>query len=211
MRRKRRLKSYVIKSLYVVLFLTIAVGGFMISKGMKKSPAVEENYTYVSSIITDQDIAVINETTKMIKPVVNEKITIGKNFYDYKADSKQQESSIIYYDGSYIQNSGIDYVLEEGFDVVAVLDGTVTDVREDELLGKVVEIKHNNGYVTSYQSLSEVSVKKDDTVTQGQTIGRSGTNKLDKDMGNHLHFELYANGQVADPNLYIDKEIKTKE
>lgn len=211
MRRKRRLKSYVIKSLYVVLFLTIAVGGFMISKSMKKSPAVEENYTYVSSIITDQDIAVINETTKMIKPVVNEKITIGKNFYDYKADSKQQESSIIYYDGSYIQNSGLDYVLEEGFDVVAVLDGTVTDVREDELLGKVVEIKHNNGYVTSYQSLSEVSVKKDDTVTQGQTIGRSGTNKLDKDMGNHLHFELYANGQVADPNLYIDKEIKTKE
>ena len=74
-----------------------------------------------------------------------------------------------------------------------------------------MEIKHNNGYVTSYQSLSEVSVKKDDTVTQGQTIGRSGTNKLDKDMGNHLHFELYANGQVADPNLYIDKEIKTKE
>lgn len=211
MRRKRRLKSYVIKSLYVVLFLTIAVGGFMISKSMKKSPAVEENYTYVSSIITDQDIAVINETTKMIKPVVNEKVTIGKNFYDYKADSKQQESSIIYYDGSYIQNSGLDYVLEEGFDVVAVLDGTVTDVREDELLGKVVEIKHNNGYVTSYQSLSEVSVKKDDTVTQGQTIGRSGTNKLDKDMGNHLHFELYANGQVADPNLYIDKEIKTKE
>lgn len=211
MRRKRRLKSYVIKGLYVVLFLTIAVGGFMISKSMKKSPAVEENYTYVSSIITDQDIAVINETTKMIKPVVNEKVTIGKNFYDYKADSKQQESSIIYYDGSYIQNSGLDYVLEEGFDVVAVLDGTVTDVREDELLGKVVEIKHNNGYVTSYQSLSEVSVKKDDTVTQGQTIGRSGTNKLDKDMGNHLHFELYANGQVADPNLYIDKEIKTKE
>lgn len=211
MRRKRRLKSYVIKSLYVVLFLTIAVSAFMISKSMKKSPDVEENYTYVSSIITDQDIAVINETTKMIKPVVNEKVTIGKNFYDYKADSKQQESSIIYYDGSYIQNSGIDYVLEEGFDVVAVLDGTVTDVREDELLGKVVEIKHNNGYVTSYQSLSEVSVKKDDTVTQGQTIGRSGTNKLDKDMGNHLHFELYANGQVADPNLYIDKEIKTKE
>ncbi|MCI8347474.1 MAG: M23 family metallopeptidase [Bacilli bacterium] len=211
MRRKRRLKSYVIKSLYVVLFLTIAVGGFMISKSMKKIPAVEENYTYVSSIITDQDIAVINETTKMIKPVVNEKITIGKSFYDYKADSKQQENSIIYYDGSYIQNSGIDYVLEEVFDVVSVLDGTVTDVREDELLGKVVEIKHNNGYVTSYQSLSEVSVKKDDTVTQGQTIGRSGTNKLDKDMGNHLHFELYANGQVADPNLYIDKEIKTKE
>ena len=31
--------------------------------------------------------------------------------------------------------------LKEVFDVVSVMDGTVTDVREDELLGKVVEIK----------------------------------------------------------------------
>lgn len=210
MRRKRRLKSYVIPCLYVVLVGTVAIGGFLISKSMKKD-VVEDNYTYVSSIITSQDIPVISETTKMLKPYTNEKVTVGKSFYDYKAESEKQENSITYYDGSYIQNSGIDYVLEETFDVVAVLDGTVTDVRQDDLLGNVVEIKHNNGYVTSYQSLSEVSVKKDDTVTQGQVIGKSGTNKLDKDMGNHLHFELYANGQVADPNLYIDKEIKTKE
>ncbi len=214
MRTKRRLKSYVISCLYVVLFLTIAVGGFMISRSvsMKKDTNVEEdNYTYVSSIIMNQDVAVINETSKMLKPYTNENVTVGKSFYDYKAESKQQESSITYYDGSYIQNSGIDYVLQDVFDVVAVLDGTVIDVRQDDILGNVVEIKHNNGYVTSYQSLSEVAVKKDDTVTQGQIIGKSGTNKLDKDMGNHLHFELYANGQVADPNLYIDKEIKTQE
>ena len=211
MRRKRRLKSYVIKSLYAVLVLTIVVGGFMISKSMKKKNISEENYTYVSSIITSQEVPVLNETTKMLKPYMNEKVTVGKSFYDYKAESKQQENSITYYDGSYIQNSGVDYVLDEVFDVVTVLDGTVTDVRQDELLGNVVEIKHSNGYITSYQSLSEVSVKKDDTVTQGQTIGKSGTNKLDKDMGNHLHFELYANGQVADPNLYIEKEMKTKE
>ena len=213
MRRRRKLKAYVIPSLYVILVATIAIGGFMISKTMKSNKVDEGNdeYTYVSSVITTPDIAVINESNKMLKPYTDEKVAVGKSYYDYKAESKQQENSITYYDGSYIQNSGIDYTAEEVFDVLSVMDGTVTDVREDELLGKVVEIKHNNGYVTSYQSLSEVSVKKDDTVKKGQIIGKSGTNKIDKDMGNHLHFELYANGQTADPNLYIDKEIKTKE
>ena len=80
--------------------------------------------------------------------------------------------------------------MEETFEVVAVLNGTVVNVKQDEILGNVVEIKHENNYITTYQSLSEVSVKKDDIITQGQIIGKSGTNKLDKDMGNHLHFEV---------------------
>ena len=73
--------------------------------------------------------------------------------------------------------------------------------------------KENNDNFNMYfdEVTRLVSIKKDDTVTKGQIIGKSGTNKIDKDMGNHLHFELYANGQTADPNLYIDKEIKTKE
>lgn len=212
MRRKRRMKSYVISCLYVVLVLTVTVGGILISKKVNlKKNEPEENYTYVSSIILSQDVAVINQTTKMLKPYTNENVSVGKTFYDYKAEEKQQENSITYYDGRYIQNSGIDYVLEDTFDVVAVLDGTVTDVRQDDILGNIVEIKHDNGYVTSYQSLSETSVNKGDTVTQGQIIGKSGTNKLDKDMGNHLHFELYANGQISDPNLFIDKELKIQE
>lgn len=209
MKKKLRPKRFVIPCLYVILFATVATGAFLISKSMKKD-VVEDNYTYVSNIIMDNQMPVMNETNKMIKPYTNEQVTVGKTYYDYKAESKSQENSITYYDGSYIQNSGIDYVLTETFDVVSVLDGTVTDVKEDEILGNVVEIKHGNDYVTTYQSLSEVSVKKGDSVTQGQVIGKSGTNKLDKDMGNHLHFELYTNGQIVDPNLYIDKELKNE-
>lgn len=213
MRRKRRLKMYIRSCLFVVLLLTIATGVFLVSNkiNLQKANQKDQNYTYVSGIIMDQDVPVISQTIAMIKPYTSDKVTVGKNFYDYKAESDQQEKSITYYDGSYIQNSGIDYVSEEVFDVIAVLNGTVVDFKSDDILGNVIEIKHDNGYVTSYQSLSEVSVKKGDTITQGQIIGKSGTNKLDKDIGNHLHFELYANGQVVDPNLYLDKELKTKE
>lgn len=208
MKKKLRLKRYVIPCLYVVLFATVMTGAFLITKTMKKSKPAAPDYNYVSNIVTSDVVPTISEAKKLIKPYTDEKVTVGKSFYDYKAEASNQEKSITYYDGSYIQNSGIDYVLDQTFDVVAVLDGTVTNVKQDDILGTIVEIKHDNNYVTTYQSLSDVTVKKDDIVTQGQVIGKSGTNKLDKDMGNHLHFELYTNGQVVDPNLYIDKEIK---
>ena len=208
MKKKLRLKRYVIPCLYVVLFATVMTGAFLITKAMKKSEPATPDYNYVSNIVTSDVVPTISEAKKLIKPYSDEKVTVGKSCYDYKAEASNQEKSITYYDGSYIQNSGIDYVLDQTFDVVAVLDGTVTNVKQDDILGTIVEIKHDNNYVTTYQSLSDVTVKKDDIVTQGQVIGKSGTNKLDKDMGNHLHFELYTNGQVVDPNLYIDKEIK---
>lgn len=208
MKKKLRLKRYVIPCLYVVLFATVMTGAFLITKTMKKSEPATPDYNYVSNIVTSDVVPTISEAKKLIKPYTDEKVTVGKSFYDYKAEASNQEKSITYYDGSYIQNSGIDYVLDQAFDVVAVLDGTVTNVKQDDILGTIVEIKHDNNYVTTYQSLSDVTVKKDDIVTQGQVIGKSGTNKLDKDMGNHLHFELYTNGQVVDPNLYIGKEIK---
>lgn len=207
MKKRLKPKKFVVPCLYMILFATIITGAVLVSKSMKKE-VVEEDYTYVSNVIISDQMPVINQTLKMIKPFTNEQVQIGKSYYDYKAESASQEKSITYYDGSYIQNSGIDYTLQEVFDIVAVLDGTITDIKQDELLGNIVEIKHGNDYVSTYQSLSEVSVKKGDNVTQGQVIGKSGTNKLDKEIGNHLHFELYTNGQVVDPNLYIDKEIK---
>ncbi len=214
MKKRLRLKSYVIPCLYVILVLTLVVGTTMVVKTMKDSTVeteAEDTNEVVSDTIVDNNIPVINEVEKMIKPFVDQNVKVGKTYYDYKAESKQQENSITYYDGSYIQNSGIDYIADKEFDVVSVLKGTVVNVKQDEILGNVVEIKHENNIVTTYQSLSEVNVKKDDIVTQGQVIGKSGTNKIDKDMGNHLHFEVYSNGQVVDPNNYVDKEIKKEQ
>lgn len=56
-------------------------------------------------------------------------------------------------------NSGVDYGGKENFEVVSILDGTVIDVKEDDLLGKIVEIRHSNEMISVYQSLSEVTVK----------------------------------------------------
>jgi len=206
--KTKKFKSYVLPSFLTILIVGIMLTTTVVRNSMKETQEEFSNVTYVSSSILSNEVPVINTSTKVINPYTDASVTIGKNYYDYKADSSAQEKSIIYHNDTYMQNSGIDFVSTNVFDIVSVLDGTVTDVKDDEILGKIVEIKHNNDYISIYQSLSEVSVKKGDTVKQGQVIGKSGTNELDKEIGNHLHFEFYANGQVADPSLYLNKEIQ---
>ena len=215
MKKKLRLKSYVLPVLYVCLFALTFYTTLVVSNALsknKKTKDTKENINYVNESIIEEEKPVINETTtKMLKPYTNENVKIGKTYYDYKADNESQQKSIIYHDNTYMQNSGIDYILDEAFDIVSVLDGTVTSVTSDDLLGRTVEIKHDNNYVSVYQSLGSVDVKKGDTVNIGQVIGKSGTNELDKEMGNHLHFELYVNGKIVDPAQYIDKELNNKK
>ena len=208
--KKLRLKKGAIIGAYLIAFSLTGMSAFYVSQNMQANNPTEEDIEYVnSSIINDdeKDREVIKEDVKMVKPYTDENVQVLKYFYDYQANADSQEKSILYHENTYIQNSGMDFGLENTFDVVSVLDGTVVDVREDELLGTVVEIKHDNDFISSYQSLSEVSVKKNDTVKQGQVIGKSGTNTIDQDLGNHLHFELYKSGEVVDPSKYFDQVI----
>ena len=123
-------------------------------------------------------------------------------------EADKQKDAIIYYENTYMQNSGVDYKSEEVFDVVSILDGTVIEVKEDAILGNVVQIKHTNDIISVYQSLSEVDVKKDDKILAGQIIGKSGQSNINKDIGNHLHFELYYQGQIVNPEEYYDKNVE---
>lgn len=204
--KKLKLKKYVLPIVIMtVCLLTIL---FTVSnKNMKEVVSKKENLNYVSGTIISKDMAVINTTTKVLMPYLDQTVRIGKNYYDYKGNQEEQEKSIIYHENTYIQNSGVDFVHDNQFDVITVLDGTVINIKEDEILGKVVEVQHNNDYITVYQSLSEVNVKKGDIISQGHVIGKSGINTLDKELGNHLHFELYIGGQVVNPMNYLNKEV----
>ncbi len=198
--KRLKLKAYVIPS----VLLVVAV--LLLLNSVTKSP-IKENYTYVSNTILEESIPVMNEKIMIINPYLDQGVTIGKEYYDYKGESSHQEKSIVYYDGTYMQNSGVDFISNNVFEVVSILPGTVTDVKEDELLGKIVEVKHDK-YVALYQSLSEVSVKKGDSIFQGQPIGKSGTNELDKVIGNHLHFELSYDGNIVNPLDHLNKELR---
>ncbi len=207
--KTRKLKKWVLPSIYSC----IVIGVFVLTLGISNlylevsEEPDDENMNYVSETIVENEVPVINESKRIVKPYTDQNVKIGKYFYNYQDDKSKQENSITYHNNTYIQNSGIDYVSDKEFDVVNILDGTVTNVYQDELLGNCIEIKHSNNYTSVYQSLSEVNVRKGDNVVTGQYLGKSGVNELDKEVGNHLHFELYINGEVVNPIDYIDKDL----
>lgn len=206
---KRRLK---IQYVWILIGLFAIIPTLIIATAVRTNLESDiEEPEYIYDEVVEDSFPVINTKTTVINPYIDQDIEIGKTYYDYQGEEESQLKSIITHDNTYLQNTGIDFIREKTFDVVSILDGTVADVKDDETVGKTIEIKHENGYVSIYQSLSEVNVKKGELVNQGQIIGKSGTNELDKELGNHLHFEIYVNGQAVNPENYLNKEISTKE
>lgn len=165
---------------------------------------------YVDGEITDapdRDVPVVSTSSIITRPYLDNNVSLAKSFYDYQAGEEEQEKSIIFYENTYMQNSGVDYTSSDTFDVVSVLDGTVLSIKDDNILGKTIEIKHSNDLISVYQSLSEIAVKEGDEVILGQIIGKSGYSDINKDLGNHLHFELYYKGAIVNPEEYYNKDI----
>ncbi len=204
---KRVLKKAVVPAIYGVAICILGTSMYLIERAVNDNRFKDsENMEYVDNeIVTDKEyIPVINEDNTILKPFLNDNITVNKSFYDYEAETSSQENSIIFYENTYMQNSGIDYTSKEAFDVIAILDGTVIEVSDNEILGKTIKIRHNNELISTYQSLSDISVKENDTILRGQVIGKSGTcNLYNKD--SNLHFELYYQGKNVNPENYYNK------
>lgn len=209
---KRKLKPFVVPVVYVLSLAMLITSVFFIERIINntvfKSEDIEDVSNTVDEVVeedTSSEVPVVNTDPQIIRPYVNEAVKVVKNYYDYQADSASQEGSILYYGDTYMQNSGVDYSMDSEFDVVSILDGTVMEVVDDEIMGKTIKIKHSNDLISVYQSMGSVEFKVNDTVTQGTIIGKSGENNVSKDLGNHLHFELYYQGNVVNPENYYGK------
>ena len=204
---KRQLKRPVVYSLYAISFILL-VGGIVLL-GFATRRDTDENFEYVSRGILDYEeyVQVVTTNNTVIRPYLDSDIQIVKNYYDYTADAPAQQNSIIFYENTYIPSSGVSYSNGKQFDVVAIYDGKVIDVKEDDILGKTVSIEHSNGMISNYQSLSDVTVSKDDNVVKGQIIAKSSTSNISADLGNHLYFELVINAECVNPENYYGKSI----
>ncbi len=207
----RRIKKSVIYGIYSLGLIALIGTIYLVESNMPKKQFVNQEYSYVSKTIFDDVIPVIKTEEKMIKPYNADDVKIIKTYYDYKADEKSQQGSIIYYENTYMQNSGVSYGKDTKFDVISVLPGTVEEVKDDELLGKVVKIKHSDNISSLYQCLNETTINKGDTVLSGQVIGTSGSCNLEKDIKNHVYFELMIKNETVNPENYYGKTIKEIE
>lgn len=102
----------------------------------------------------------------------------------------------------YKRHTGIDYGAPHGTPIFATAGGTVEFAGWRGGYGKMVIIRHPNGYKTYYGHCSRLLVKKGAIVQQGQTIARVG--RTGKATGPHVHYEIRINGNPINP-----KSIKT--
>lgn len=207
--KTKRLKKFVLPTVYVmvigVLFISISfLGNILQSKvdyGNMAVSALKDNVTPVGK--TDNVVE-----SRIERPYVSSNVSISKSFYDMTDDEAKQQNSLVYYENTFLQNSGVLYSSTSAFDVICAIDGKVTNVSKDEILGNFVEITHNPNLKTIYYSLSEVQVKKDDTVMSGDVLGKSGDNSLNGETENCLLFEVYHNGTAIDPEDFYNMSIE---
>ncbi len=209
--KKRKLKGYVLPSIYgLVVICIFATIYFLNSSLTYKAPTVKvPEEKVMEEVKNENDMVVVNPVPdKPIKPFNKENIEETKSFYKPDDSEEIQQKSLIYYENTYMQNTGILYTSEESFEILASVDGTIKEVKDDEILGTVVIIEHNTKVVTTYYSLSDVKVKAGDMVKVGDIIGTSGTNKLENINPNCLLFEVYINGNLVNPNEFYETSLE---
>ena len=207
--KKRVLRKWVVYGVYALTFLSVFSSIYFIEKSLAPENTFnnDKDYVYVSKTIFDNEVPVVASGTQIIRPYKATDVEIAKNYYDYKADADTQKKALLYYEDTYLQNSGVGYKGSDNFDVVSILNGTVISIKNDNILGNVVEVRHDNDMISVYQSLSDVKVTENQEIKQGDIIGKSGTNNISKSLGDHLHFELIINGQNVNPEEYYNKNI----
>ena len=167
----------------------------------------KDDYNYIDKPILNDLKPVIKDTKTITRPFLDENVKIKVNYYDYKSTEDEQKSALIYFENTYLQNSGVVYGMDNDFDVVSILDGVVTEVKEDKTLNTIVTIKHENNVISVYQGLKDVTVKKDEEISAGTVIGKSSESNMLKNYKSTILFELIVNGTNVNPENYYNKTI----
>lgn len=105
------------------------------------------------------------------------------------------------FNGKKTFHHGVDVAGKKNSNVVAVASGIVTWTGKRGGYGKLVEIRHADGYVTRYGHNSKILVAPGDLVTQGQPIALMGSSG--RSTGPHVHFEIVRNGKSINPSRYL--------
>jgi murein DD-endopeptidase MepM/ murein hydrolase activator NlpD len=92
---------------------------------------------------------------------------------------------------------GIDYAAPTGTPVNAAADGVVVAAGWQGGFGKLVRMRHANGYETLYGHLSRIAVRVGQRVAQGTPIGAVGMTGLAS--GPHLDYRMIKSGVFVNP------------
>jgi len=99
-----------------------------------------------------------------------------------------------------INSNGVHIETDKGSNAKAVFGGTVSEVQVVKGANKAVMVRHGD-YLTIYNNLSKIYVKRGDVISLGQDIGEIATNSSTGKTT--LYFLLYKNMEKLDPADWI--------
>ena len=150
-----------------------------------------------TNIVNQTDISVneVKEELKFIAPVSGEIIRdFAKDTLIYSETLKEWTTHL-----------GIDIKADKTTIVTAAEKGVVESIKNDPRFGLTVVIKHSGGFKTIYSNLlTSEFVSEGEEVEKGQTIGTVGESASFEVLDDsHLHFEIYRDGEVLNPTIYM--------
>jgi hypothetical protein len=101
------------------------------------------------------------------------------------------------------QAPGIDVSVPRGTAVKAAGSGMVIEIRDDSAYGRVVRMRHGQGYESVYGNLIDVRVTRGQRVAEGAIIALSGDSA--GAFPPHLHFEIVRDGVQVNPSAIVTK------
>ena len=102
--------------------------------------------------------------------------------------------------GITVNGTGLHIVTKQGKNAQSIFNGRVLNILVSAEGRKNVLIQHGN-YISSYNNLEKVTVKKGDVVITGQEIGQVFTDKVSKKT--NLVFVLFKNTTRLNPSSWI--------
>ena len=108
--------------------------------------------------------------------------------------------------GEITYHGGIDMAAPRGTPILAAADGVVDFANSTDAwgggYGYYVRIQHEGGTATLYAHASAITVVIGQEVRKGQVVAYVGS--TGRSTGNHLHWEVYQDGERKDPLDYFD-------
>ena len=197
----KKYSKFFIPTIYISIILVMVMCVLLVIGGIKAFLSEKPDYEFTLDDVFDGDVLPVikTESNNIVKPYISDGVKIVRYFYDYKNDKDKQESSIIVFKNTYIQNQGVDYISEEDFDVVSVFDGEVVSIEDNEVYGKVIRIKHNDNLESIYCNVKDILISVGYKTSQGELIAKSNSSNIDKNDKFMLHFEIEYKGEKINP------------
>ena len=175
------------------------------------------------SRITISDTSKVNLSEEDAQRAYKESQIIKNSLNKYSTDIKSSLKFINPVNGiissrygkqRYINNQprsphlALDIAAAEGTKIIAPAAGKVLLVGDFFYSGNYLILDHGFGLISSYSHMSEVNVKTNDYLEQGDVIGKVGS--TGRVTGPHLHWSVYLNNERINPESLIAENFFEK-